>query len=133
MQARIEGVLIPALALVFSVAYLTQTRGLAAESTIFPRTVMTFLCLLGAGVAITEWRGARVAGAGGASQAPLVFVMTLLYVTGFWLAGFALAAPVFLAATLILLGEPKLRSVVVAVVLPAAVYLLFSTIFGVKL
>ena len=135
MLKRLDEVLIPLAALIFSIVYIKSTMGMAAESTIFPRTIMTVLCLLGAGVAIAELRGSHPAGSDpdGKSSAPLVFVMSLAYVLGFWLIGFVFAAPVFLAVTMILLGQPKLRSVLVAILLPAAIYLLFSMIFNVAL
>ncbi len=134
MLKRLDELLIPALALIFSIVYLTSTQGLAPESTVFPRTVMIVLCLLGAGVAISELRGIQKPDASeDKSQAPLVFLLTLAYVLAFWQVGFAWAAPVFLLATMYLLGQPLLRSVIVAVLLPLAIFLLFSTLLGVKL
>jgi hypothetical protein len=134
MLKRLDELLLPVLALIFSVVYVISTRDLAAESTIFPRTVMFVLCLLGAGVAISELLSDQdPESSEQKSQAPLVFVLTLAYVLGFWLLGFAWAAPVFLLATMVLLGQPLLRSAIVSVVLPLAVFVLFSVILDVKL
>lgn len=137
MLKRFDEMLLPFGAFIFAAVYLRATMGLPSESTIFPRTILAALCLFGAAIVIAEWRTVMNPQEKKPSdrrfRAPLVFALALAYLIGFWLVGFAFAAPVFLAVTMILLGQPPVRSIIVALALPLSMYLLFSVVLGVSL
>ncbi|ESR27385.1 tripartite tricarboxylate transporter TctB family protein [Lutibaculum baratangense] len=134
-MAWLREAFLPIIGIVYSILYIALTVGLPAESTIFPRTILTVLCILAVLIVLAEYRkrGGEAAKAAPPSQAPLVYGLAVVFVIGFWLFGFMAAAPVFLAAAMLLLGQPVVRALAVAVLLPAGIYLLFTWTFGVSL
>ena len=135
---------VPALVVAYGALYYADTRGLPEQSTLFPSFLMVAMPILGALVLLDEARKARArpdapgsgAGDGGLAalrRPALVFGFALGYLALFASAGFLVASPAFLLASMLALRVRWPKALAVAVAFTGVLYLVFAEGFGVRL
>lgn len=124
---------VPLAAFVYTAVFLISIKGLPAESTIFPRTILIAVTLLGLAVMATEARKTVPKPHPRNPKAYTMFGLSVLFVIAMGFVGYLVSAMVFLMVALIHLGQRPLLALPVGVLLPGIIYLLFTGLFGVSL
>jgi hypothetical protein len=132
-MTRAGNLAIPLLGMLFAAVFIATTWQLPAVSRVFPHTAAAMILVFGSILVMQELRQPTARTESVKSKAPLVYVMSVLFVVAFWLVGFPVASVLYLSVTQLLLKEHWARAGAVAVGMTLALYVMFHTLLGVQI
>lgn len=136
---RLGDLLIPTAGMLFAVTYYALTYDLPAESRVFPHFAVVVILAFGSILLAQTFLGRAMLDRGeppshgGRSRVPLLYGLTAGFVALFWLVDFLVASLVFLFVAQVLLGQPKIKSALIAAGVTAGFYGIFHTLLRVQL